>query len=155
MQNWLHQSRYGKQFNMADYGYTEEMLASQAFRKSLYSIIAKEMKKNIDDYSNGRPLTSDIIIPVNNGKTYTISNFQIIDEIKKSIKMISSVDDNFARKVKDRIRENSKQEGIDSSNYCFDQKKTKPTSINKKTVILQQQESIKELAKQYGCFFIN
>lgn len=147
----LPKSDFEKQFNMENYGYTEEVLTSSQFRKKLYTSITSKMTKIIDEYSNGRPLSTDITISFANGKTHTISKTRIIDEIKKSIKMVSSVDNSFTEKVKARIIENSKQEGIDSSNYCFNQKPTKPKSTNKKDIVLTQLLNIKKLASQYGC----
>lgn len=147
----LPKSDFEKQFNMENYGYTEEVLTSQEFRKKLYASITSKMTKIIDEYSNGRPLSTDITLSFANGKTHTISKTRIIDEIKKSIKTISSVDDSFEGKVKARIIENSKQEGIDSSNYCFNQKTKKPKSTNKKDIVLTQLVNIKKLASQYGC----
>ena len=151
MLNCLPKSDYEKQNNLKKYGYTEKTLENPENKKKICSIILKEMTSILDDYSNGRELTKNIVISFSNGEKHTIPKYRILDEIKKTITMVKSVDENFARNVQGRIIENSKQEGIDPNNYCFNQQKKKTPTPNKKSVVLEQLQSTKKLAQEFGC----
>ena len=149
----LPKADFEKESNIENYGYTEEALDNPEFKKYLYSIVTEKVTEIIESYSNGRSITTDINIPFSNGKSHTISKFRILDEIRKSVKMVTTVDPRFISKAKKRIVENSRKKGIDSEKACFKKNSVQERkNVSSPTKELRdQQEKIKGMATQYGC----
>lgn len=97
-------------------GYNEKDIESPALIQTIYAKIREVIKLN---WTNPQQRTKDIEIN-NKSKKITISGF-IVKELKDlALPYVMKHDNAFREKVKEKIKEISKKEGIDIKKYCFD-----------------------------------
>lgn len=97
-------------------GYNKKDIQNPALFQTIYTKIREEIKLN---WNNQQQRTKDI--EINNGnKKITIYGFRVKELKDLALPYIMKHDTSFRDRVKNKIKEISKKEGIDIEKYCFD-----------------------------------
>lgn len=97
-------------------GYNKKDIQNPALFQTIYTKIREEIKLN---WNNQQQRTKDI--KINNGnKKITIYGFRVKELKDLALPYVMKHDTSFRDRVKNKIKEISKKEGIDIEKYCFD-----------------------------------
>ena len=110
-------------------------------KPSLISKIYSGIKKSIQD-NWGNPNQKYETIKVNNGtRTISIYGYKVKDLKDLVVPYVMKHDEDFRKRVKNKIKELSAAEGIDIEKYCFD--------ISSKERLLKQDQNNEQMEKLY------
>ena len=97
-------------------GYNKKDIESPALAQTIYAKIREAIKLN---WTNPQQRTKDIEIN-NKNKKINIYGFKVKELKELALPYVMKHDTDLRKRVKDKIKEISKKEGIDIEKYCFD-----------------------------------
>lgn len=125
-------------------GYTLQDVKSPQFKQNIYRILRDKMTSSLPKVCNGSYKDMDeISMNVRNGKQITFSGHNLETIIQQLSVNISKNDPTFVQTVQTEIKSNSKQYGIDSDKFCFDN-----MAREKMRMITAQQEAQQQSVQQ-------
>ena len=143
--------QYRKNPNSKYIKYTEDEINCSEFIERTYRIIKEQIDTIFNDYINGKTPHTKIEIPIKEDVSTLLYASDIIEEFKKFIKLIRKSDTEIVNRIRNRIKMDAVNIGIDPNKYCFDidnvellrkaelESQRKSTATNKQRPINEQE----------------
>ena len=100
--------------------YTEADISSNEFMRRMANLVNAQMPTIFNGYIQGQKPSVKIEVPIKQGATTTLYTYDVMQEIKKFIKIVAKNDPDFINRVRERIKKDARSKGIDPDKYCFD-----------------------------------
>lgn len=126
-------------------GYSLQDLKSPQNKQNIFNVLRDRMGTLLTKVCNGTyEVTDEIVMKVRNGNQIKFRGYDLEDIIKELSVNISKGDPNFISSIQAEIKNNARQYGIDSNNFCFDIKARERI----KTVAAQKEEQEQQIQQK-------
>lgn len=112
--------QYNKYPNSKYIKYTEEEINCSEFIGRTYKLIKEQIDTIFNDYINEKTSYTKIEIPIKEDVSTLLYASDIIEEFNKFIKVIRKNDSEIVNRIRNRIKMDAVNIGVDPNKYCFD-----------------------------------